>query len=197
MMRFIQIRSFLLPIFLFVLSCVQAQPLGELSQKGAEAQTFCKKNNLNTDFCFLIDLSIHSGKNRFYVYDLSTKKVIASGLVCHGIGKNSTYAKPVYSNEIGSNCTSIGKYKLGKRAWSNWGINIHYKMHGLEKSNSNAAIRNVVLHSYDQVSEKEIYPNYLPLGWSLGCPVIANDLMKKIDSLLKKTKKPTLLWIYE
>jgi hypothetical protein len=52
--------------------------------------------------------------------------------------------KPVYSNVVGSNCTSLGKYKIGKRSYSNWGINIHYKMHGLESSNSNAFKRHVV-----------------------------------------------------
>lgn len=196
-MAFFKFRWLLIPILFLLFARVYGQIPKRLSEKALEAKDFCKKNNMNTDFCFLIDLSIHSGKNRFYLYDLETKKIIASGLVCHGIGKNSTYAKPDYSNEVGSNCTSLGKYKLGKRAWSNWGINIHYKLHGLEKSNSNAAIRNVVLHSYDYVSKKEIYPNYLTMGWSLGCPVIANNLMKKIDTLLKKTKKPTLLWIYE
>lgn len=167
-----------------------------LEQRAKEALQFCNKNNLNTGFCFLIDLSVHSGKNRFYVYDLKNKKISHSGLVCHGVGKNSTETNPVYSNNIGSNCTSLGKYKTGKRAYSNWGINVHYKMHGLEKSNSNAAKRNIVLHSYDYVPEKELYPTHLTLGWSQGCPVIANDLMKIIDTKLKKTDKPTLIWIY-
>ena len=152
---------------------------------------------MNTEFCFLVDFSKHSGKNRFYVYSFKEKRILYSGLVCHGIGKNSTPQKPIYSNEIGSNCSSLGKYKIGKRAYSNWGINIHYKMHGLEKTNSNAFKRNVVLHSYDYVSETEIYPSHLTMGWSLGCPVVSNNLMKNIDTLLKKTKKPTLIWIFE
>lgn len=152
---------------------------------------------MNTSFCFLVDLSVHSGKNRFYIYNFKTKSVQDSGLVCHGVGKNSTEVNPVYSNEVGSNCTSLGKYKTGKRAYSNWGINIHYKLHGLEKTNSNAMSRNIVLHSYGYVPEKEIYPLHLTMGWSQGCPVVANDLMKKIDSSLKASKKPTLLWIFK
>lgn len=169
----------------------------KLLKKGVEAKTFCKNNGLNDNFCFLIDLSIHSGKNRFFVFDLKKDSVMFSGLVCHGVGNNSTETKPVFSNIPGSNCTSLGKYKTGDRAWSNWGINIHYKMHGLEKTNSNAFKRNIVLHSYDYVSDSEIYPAHLTLGWSQGCPVVGNALMKKIDSLLKRTKKPTLIWIFE
>jgi hypothetical protein len=69
-------------------------------------------------------------------------------------------------------------------------------MKGLEASNSNAFKRIVVLHSYDPVAENEIYPEHLPMGWSLGCPVISNSLMTNIDHLLKRKKKPVLLWIY-
>lgn len=131
------------------------------------------------------------------VWDFKTNGVKYSGLCCHGYGNNSTEEKAEYSNQAGSNCTSLGKYKIGKRAYSSWGINVHYKLHGLDKTNSNAFKRIIVLHSYDYVEDKEIYPKYLPMGWSMGCPVIGNALMKKIDALLKTTKKPVLLWIYE
>jgi hypothetical protein len=53
------------------------------------------------------------------------------------------------------------------------------------------------LHSYDYVSETEIYPLHLTMGWSQGCPVVANNLMKEIDKLLKASSKPTLIWIFE
>lgn len=42
--------------------------------KAGEAQSFCKKNNFNTDFCILIDMSLHSGLSRFFVYDFNQKK---------------------------------------------------------------------------------------------------------------------------
>lgn len=161
-----------------------------------EALQFCQKNNLSTDYCFLIDLSKHSGKNRFGIWDLKTGTLLHSGLCCHGYGGNSSQSKPVFSNVTGSNCTALGKYKTGKRAYSNWGINIHYKLHGLERTNSNAFKRIIVLHSYDKVPDQEIYPDHLPLGWSMGCPVIDNSLMRKVDALLKKSRKPVLLWMY-
>ncbi len=190
-------KRFLVFLFVIQFSLTFSQVSDRIALKATEALAFCKKNNMNTGFCFLVDMSIKSGKNRFYIYDFKTKSITKSGLVCHGMGKSSGEEKPVYSNESGSNCTSLGKYKTGKRAYSNWGINIHYKMHGLEKSNSNAFKRQVVLHSYDYVSDAEIYPSSLTLGWSKGCPVVGNELMKKIDALLKKAKKPTLIWIFE
>lgn len=176
---------------------ISSQVNTKISKKAEEALVYCKSHKLNQDFCLLMDLSIHSGKSRFYVYNFKSKSITDSSLVCHGVGKNSTALKPIYSNEVGSNCTSLGKYKTGKRAYSNWGIHIHYKLHGLEKTNSNAFKRNVVLHSYEYVSETKLYPNHLTMGWSLGCPVLSNKPMKRIDSLLQKTKKSTLLWIFE
>jgi hypothetical protein len=190
-------RAFVLIFFLACAAVANSQSQDKLSEKAAEAQSFCKKNNMNGDFCFLMDLSIHSGKNRFYIYDFKTQSVKSSGLVCHGIGKNSTVEKPVYSNEPGSYCTSLGKYKTGARGYIKWGTHVHYRLHGLEKTNSNALKRQVVLHSYEEVPENEVYPQHLPLGWSLGCPVVSDNIMTQIDSLLKVAKKPTLLWIFE
>lgn len=167
------------------------------SIKVAQAFKFCKKNGYDTSTVFFVDMSIHSGKNRFFVWNFKTKKVTFEGLCCHGAGKESTGSTPVFSNENGSNCTSLGKYKVGIRSSSNWGIHTHYKLHGLESSNSNAYNRIVVLHSHDPVPETEIYPFHLSMGWSLGCPVVSNKLMRRLDGVLKNKNKPTLLWIYK
>lgn len=165
------------------------------SEKLQEAYIFCKKNQLDTAICIMVDMSIPSGKNRLFVYDFRQKKVIISGLCAHGVGGGSTATKPVFSNEVGSNCTSLGKYKVNNRSYSNWGINIHYKMYGLEKTNSNAFKRIIVLHSYTPVPNYEIYPQTL-FGQSAGCPVISDDTMSKIDKLLIRKRKAVLLWIY-
>jgi hypothetical protein len=53
----------------------------------------------------------------------------------------------------------------------------------------------IVLHSWEAVSENEIYPSGTPEGW--GCPAINNEKMKKLDVYLKKEQTPILLWIYE
>ncbi|HRZ74717.1 MAG TPA: murein L,D-transpeptidase catalytic domain family protein, partial [Flavobacterium sp.] len=48
-----------------------------------EALTFCKQNKFNQDFYFFVDLSIHSGKNRFFIYDFKNQKVVNQNLVTH------------------------------------------------------------------------------------------------------------------
>lgn len=168
-----------------------------IQAKAVEAKSYCNQNKLNTNYCILIDMSIHSGKYRMFVWDFNQNKVVLQSLCAHGVGLGSTQETPVFSNTPGSYCTSVGKYKTGLRAYSNYGIHVHYKLHGLESTNSNAYKRIMVLHSYAYVPEQEIYPEHLPLGYSLGCPVISNSSMTYVDSLLKKTTVPLLVWIYQ
>ena len=170
--------------------------MNDLAAKAAEARSYCRANGMNTDFCFLVDFGTHSGKKRFYVWDFNSGSVLCSSLCAHGYGQNSTASEPVFSNVPGSYCSSLGKYKVGARSWSQWGINVHYKLHGLEPTNDKAYERIVVLHSFDPVPEVETYPVHLPLGMSQGCPVVSNQTMKAIDRMLKESKKPALLWIY-
>lgn len=167
-----------------------------LRVKADSAQSYCKQKGFNTRYCFLIDFSIHSGKKRFFVWDFKGDSIKYESLCAHGYGKNSTANKPVFSNAEGSFCSSLGRYKVGIRSYSKWGINVHYKLHGLEPTNNNAYKRYVVLHSYTPVPKAEIYPMHLPLGMSQGCPVINNQTMRQIDALLKALKEPVLLWIY-
>ena len=177
----------------------EEDPMALLQAKADSAEAYCREHKMNTDVCFLIDMSIHPGKKRLFAWDFNQKEVLFSGICCHGAGGNSTGRKPEFSNEPGSNCTSIGRYKLGIRSYSNWGIRVHYKMHGLEETNNNAYKRYVVFHSHTPVPDTEIYPLTPPLGWSLGCPVVSDEIMKKVDALLKdidSTKNPVLMWIY-
>ena len=168
--------------------------------KTVEAENFCKENDYNQDFCILIDMSIHSGKKRFFILNLKTKEIEKSYLVSHGCGNSLwqgdlTKTNPTFSNVENSHSSSLGKYKIGKRGWSSYGVNVNYRIHGLEASNSNANDRDIVFHSWDPVSDEELYPNGTPEGW--GCPAISNNAFLEIDSLLRYSHKPTLMWIFK
>jgi len=187
-------------LFLFLRSSSQTgENIKQINEKAEEALSFCKTNGYNTDFCILIDMKIHSGKYRMFVYDFNGKKVEREALCAHGCGKEdnkSTGSQPLFSNEEGSLLTSLGKYKIGIRSYSQWGINAHYKLHGLESTNSNAFKRIVVLHSHTPVPSKEMYPLHMPMGWSFGCPVTDNETMTYLDEKLKNAEKAVLLWIF-
>ncbi len=165
-----------------------------------EAKTFCKENDYNESYYFLVDLSIHSGKNRFFIYDFASKKVLDKNLVTHGscdqFEENPDKWKKVkFDNRVDSHCSMKGKYKIGNRDYSSWGINVKYWLHGLESTNKNAEKRVVVLHSWSAVKNKEVYPKYSPLSW--GCPAVSDAFMEKLDERLQQSEKPVLLWIVE
>lgn len=180
----------------------EKKPVADSSRikiKAEEALKFCNSNNLNNNFCILIDMSLHSGVNRFFVWDFKNNKISKKYLVGHGCGFNSwskddSKANPGFSNEDGSHLSSLGKYKLEGRGYSDWGINIKYLMHGLEETNSNALKRFIVFHSWNMMSDTEVFPNGSPEGW--GCPTISNNAMKEIDPMIQKSGKPVLMWIY-
>ncbi|PWW27982.1 murein L,D-transpeptidase catalytic domain-containing protein [Chryseobacterium sp. AG844] len=173
--------------------------LSKIKSKAEEALEFCDSKNLSKDFCILIDMSLHSGVNRFFIWDFKNNKISKKYLVGHGCGSNSwskdnSKANPGFSNEDGSHLSSLGKYKLEGRGYSDWGINIKYLMHGLEETNSNALKRYIVFHSWDLMSDEEVFPDGSPEGW--GCPTVSNNAMKEIDPMIQKSGKPVLMWIY-
>ena len=162
-----------------------------------EAKSYCVKNKMDTALFIYVNMKIHSGKNRLLVYDFKKDSLLLKGLCAHGSCNGSTgpgYSgkQPKFNNIPNSYCSSLGKYKVGKRAWSKWGINVHYKLHGMDSTNSKAFERVVVLHSYDGVPNHEVYPNYAMTSW--GCPMVSNEVMKQLDSLLKKHRN-VLLWV--
>lgn len=81
------------------------------ADKVNEAFAFCKQNNLDTSIAIMVDMRIHSGKNRLFVYDFKQKAVAVEGLCAHGVGGGSTPTKVIFSNKVGSYCTSLGKYR--------------------------------------------------------------------------------------
>jgi hypothetical protein len=174
--------------------------IDRLRAKAAEAKKFCKNKDLNSDFFFLVDLKQHSGLKRFYVWNFQKDTVEQAFLVSHGCGDNpwgKDYSKnaAAVSNEDGSHKSSVGKYIIGKRGYSNWGINVNYKLHGQDATNSNAYKRLIVLHSWEVVPDEEVYPAGTPEGW--GCPALSNSAMRLVDDKIKNSKKQVLLWVIQ
>jgi len=177
----------------------------KLALKAQEALYYVEDNfNMNQDFCILVDMSYHSGLNRFFVWSFIENKVIDQGLASHGFCSNSengiwskdnTKDNPTFGNELNTGCSSLGKFKTGQRIWSSWGINIQYRLHGLENTNNNAFERNIVLHSWNQISDTETYPKGTVEGG--GCPAVSDNFMRRLDTLLLSTDYNTLLWIYQ
>jgi L,D-transpeptidase catalytic domain len=150
-------------------------------------------NKLNPRICFLIDMEVSSGSKRFFVYNMVEDTVVASGLVTHGRCNELWLEGRKYSNEVGSGCTSPGRYKIGHKYSGRFGL--AYKLHGLDSSNSNAYRRYVVLHGHECVPEAEVEP--YPICQSDGCPTVSERFLKTLAGYIDGATKPILLWIYE
>lgn len=162
----------------------------KLHEKGEDVKTFIQTKNFNEDVCFMIDMGIESGKKRFFVYNLKKDSVELSGLVAHGQG--SSKAEIEFSNEPGSYCTSLGKYKIGGSYNGRFGL--AYKLHGLDKTNSKAMERFVVLHAHECVPNDEVAP--IGICQSQGCPTVSPDFLQKLAKYINGSSKPVLLMIY-
>ncbi len=180
---------------------VQPPPdMEKLREKAKEAKAFCRKKQLNTDFYLVMDLQRHSGLKRFFIWDFKKDSIIHALLVSHGCGKHpwgrdQSKDAAAVSNEDGSHASSIGKYIVAERAYSNWGIHVKYVLNGQDATNSNAFKRLIVLHSWESVPDKEVFPAGTPEGW--GCPALSNAGMQIVDEKLTATNKQVLLWVIQ
>ena len=164
-----------------------------LKQKAAVIRSYAVDNGFNHRYGFLIDMDISSGKNRFFVYNMVTDSVEMAGLVTHGSGPVNDGNTIKFSNVAGSNCSSIGKYRVGKPYQGKFGL--AYKLYGLDNTNSKAFERFVVLHAHSCVPGSEVYP--LWICESLGCPTVSPDFLQSLKKYIDDSKKPILLNIYD
>lgn len=93
----------------------------------------------------IVDYSKPSCEDRLYIYDVCNTMCLYSGVVLHGCGGRSTARVPEFSNEEGSNCSSLGLYKVAEEGR----MKIAYpclRLDGLDSTNSNARRRGILVH---------------------------------------------------
>ena len=83
-----------------------------ISERASEALEYARKHKLNEDYVLLLDYSIPSGTPRLFVWSFSENKIVARTYVMHGVGGGSTAEKPVFSDKMGSKCSTLGKFKV-------------------------------------------------------------------------------------
>ena len=164
----------------------------KIEEKAAAAKLFVQRKQYNENVCFLIDMSVPSGQNRFFIYDFKKDTLQHSGLVAHGNCFQYWLEGRKYSNVTGSGCTSLGKYKIGNPYTGKFGYS--YKLHGLDSSNNKAFERTVVLHSHSCIPETEVTDE---ICQSNGCPTVSPNFLQQLKTIINPSKKPVLLWIYE
>ncbi len=124
----------------------------------------------------IVDFSQPSTKKRLYIIDIAAKKLLFHTLVAHG--KNSGDIVPKrFSNTNESLQSSLGFYVTAERYQGKHGLSM--RMDGVEKTNSNARARAIVLHGATYVSEQFVKSTgYLGRSW--GCPAVNPELNEPI-----------------
>ncbi|OXA98708.1 hypothetical protein B0A75_13660 [Flavobacterium oncorhynchi] len=164
-----------------------------LTQQLDEVKALLKNRaGYNDKIVFLVDMKIKSGYNRFFVYDIANNKILDKGLVANGSGSETAVKGDLkFSNEPNSKCTSLGRYSVGKSYKGMFGK--AYKLSGLDETNSNAAKRAVVLHSYSAVPNDE--QDYYIFN-SQGCPMVSEVFFKRLEKIIDGSKSNIILHIF-
>jgi len=165
---------------------VEPKPKTTISLKELNLSSIDKK--YNSEIIFYIDLSKSSKDYRFYVVRLKDTAILKQGLCCNG--RTDKDGKVIYSNVVGSNCSSKGKYYVGSSYIGKFGK--AYKLHGLDATNSNAYKRAVVLHSHYCIPKD---PTSFSICKSFGCPTVNPEYLKELSFYIDNSKKPILLFI--
>ena len=180
----------------------------DLDERAKEAMEYCKENGYNIDYCLLVDYGRHSGRVRFFLWDFEKEKPALKCLCAHGYGKGSTARRPVFSNEIGSFCSSLGHYRVGReKTMSKPKGRKALVLYGQDKTNSNALQRGILIHPVS-LPNFSIYPFMIPvkvhkiLGHKIrpkseGCITIPFRKYEKVSNVAKSSNKPLMLWMYE
>lgn len=97
----------------------------------------------------------------------------------------------------GEQMLELGAFKIAEKGYSAT-VGLRFALDGLDASNSNARRRNILIHSSRYVGIMHHLTSYLPLSdASWGCFTTSPAMLKKIEALCDKSKKPILLYAYK
>ena len=159
------------------------------SEKIVQIKNFVKDTKYNQDLVIFINFRIPSNKFRFFIYDLKNDKILEKAIVAHGSGSVVKGSNDlVFSNVENSYQSSLGKYQIGSSYVGAFGKS--YRLIGLDKTNSNASKRAIIIHPYYCISDVETQ-NLACL--SLGCPMLSPNFFKVAEKYIDGSKKPMVL----
>ncbi len=169
--------------------------LKRFRQQAVEAAKYCRDKGYNQHIVLLWDVSIHSGRRRFVVWNIAENRVEHVFLASHGSGSSRSHVPSAYakvSNEDCSHLSSVGRALVAERYVGRYGV--AYRLDGLDETNSEMRKRCIVLHGWCYTTSFPIWP--LPTVGSWGCPVLSRRDMKILDKILQQ-EQSVVLWAYK
>lgn len=141
-------------------------------------------------YAVIIDFAKPSVEKRLFLINLKTGEV-KNFLVTHGKGSGNGPVAHKFSNDDSSHQTSLGLYVAGATYIGKYGTSM--RLYGLEKSNSNAFDRDVVMHpayyaneSFISTIDKKTGKPFNRIGLSWGCPALPPSVAAQLIPLLKE-----------
>lgn len=146
-------------------------------------RSLCLKGLVTTDSILtIIDYSLPSSEDRFFVINLKKNKVIHKTLVSHGRNSGDLYASR-FSNRAQSHQSALGFYITGAPYEGGQGYSM--RLMGVDTGyNDHAQIRSIVVHGARYATHQYI-KQYGRLGRSFGCPALSPRLNTEIINCIK------------
>lgn len=160
----------------------------------AELLKFCRGRGYNDRVALLWDLSRHSGRRRFAVWDFRERRAEHIFVASHGSGSAKPHvrsARARVSDEDGSHLSSEGRALVAERYTGRYGV--AYRLDGLDATNGSLRRRCVVLHGWRYTTSFPIWPVATVCSW--GCPVLSERDMATLDAILQRERQ-VVLWAY-
>ena len=141
-----------------------------------------KTSNRKKSLLTIIDYSKPSTEKRFYVVDISEKKLIFNTYVSHGVNSGKKIATQ-FSNIVNSKKTSLGTFLTDSTYYGSNGYSL--RLDGLSNGkNDKARERYIVVHGADYANPSFIEKNgYLGRSW--GCPALPQSESRAIIDTIK------------
>lgn len=160
-------------------------------------RTAWSKGETKSSIFTVIDYDMPSDQKRMFVIDLSSGKLLHHELVTHGSGSGTRKATK-FSNQEGSNATSLGMARTAKTYQSSKFGSTALRLDGLEEGfNNNMRKRAVVMHRADYATPAAIKANANAgesrLGRSQGCPAMDPAVSSQV---IQTIKNGTLIFSY-
>ena len=169
-------------------------------EKAHSLKAYAVRNGYDTCYCFLVDYSLPSGTPRFFIWNFATDEIDFADFCMHGAGKGNTKSTPIFSNELGSNCSSLGRFVVRKNQHGKLlGEKRSRAIVGLDPTNSNALRRGLLIHDSYFLDYQSLIPRiYLPLNGPScsGCVTITSKGFRKAKGIINGSSKGILVWNY-
>ena len=147
-------------------------------------------DGVKPDRLIIIDFSLPSTQERFFVVNPQNGTILYKKFVAHGQNSGKLFAQQ-FSNKKGSHMSSLGFYKTAETYTGKHGYSL--RLDGLQKGLNHAArSRAVVIHQADYVSRTFMQQNgYLGRSW--GCPALPRE---DYNQIIAEIENGTLMLIY-